>query len=71
MDVVAYAAQIAAQLGAHIIKVNLPTAHLEQAAAKRRAKIRTCSRRLAPSATVGDLDPSSDGIRSSGQRPRR
>ncbi|MEZ4285639.1 MAG: hypothetical protein R3B08_13320 [Nitrospira sp.] len=27
--------QIAAQLGAHIIKVKLPTAHLEQAAARR------------------------------------
>jgi class I fructose-bisphosphate aldolase len=35
MDVVAYAAQIAAQLGAHLIKVKLPTAHLEQAAAKK------------------------------------
>ena len=31
----AYAAHIAAQLGAHIIKVKLPTAHLEQAAAKK------------------------------------
>ncbi len=35
VDVVAYAAQIASQLGAHIIKVKLPTAHLEQAAAKK------------------------------------
>jgi len=35
LDVVAYAAQIAAQLGAHIIKVKLPTDHLEQAAAKK------------------------------------
>ncbi len=35
MDVVAYASQIAAQLGAHIIKVKLPTAYLEQAAAKK------------------------------------
>ncbi|HEY6085278.1 MAG TPA: class I fructose-bisphosphate aldolase [Nitrospira sp.] len=35
MDVVAYAAQIAAQLGAHIIKIKLPSAHLEQAAAKK------------------------------------
>ncbi|MGQ0811809.1 MAG: class I fructose-bisphosphate aldolase [Nitrospiraceae bacterium] len=35
LDVVAYAAQIAAQLGAHVIKVKLPTAHLEQAAAKK------------------------------------
>ena len=29
LDVTAYAAQIAAQLGAHIIKIKLPTAHLE------------------------------------------
>jgi fructose-bisphosphate aldolase, class I len=35
MDVVAYAAQIAAQLGANIIKVKLPTDHVEQAAAKK------------------------------------
>jgi len=35
IDVVAYAAQIAAQLGAHIIKVKLPTAHLEQDAARK------------------------------------
>jgi class I fructose-bisphosphate aldolase len=35
IDVVAYAAHIAAELGAHVIKVKLPTAHLEQAAAKK------------------------------------
>lgn len=35
VDVVAYAAQIAAQLGAHVIKVKLPTPHLEQPAAKK------------------------------------
>ena len=35
IDVAAYAAQIAAQLGAHIIKVKVPSAHLEQAAAKK------------------------------------
>jgi class I fructose-bisphosphate aldolase len=35
IDVVAYGAQIAAQLGAHVIKVKLPTAHLEQGAAKK------------------------------------
>lgn len=35
LDVVAYAAQIAAQLGAHIIKVKPPTAHIEQAEAKK------------------------------------
>ena len=34
IDVVGYGAQIAAQLGAHIIKVKLPTAHIEQDAAK-------------------------------------
>jgi class I fructose-bisphosphate aldolase len=33
VDVVAYAAHIAAQLGAHIVKVKPPTPHLEQAAA--------------------------------------
>jgi class I fructose-bisphosphate aldolase len=35
LDVVAYAAQIAAQMGAHLIKVKLPSAHLEQAEAKK------------------------------------
>lgn len=35
IDVVAYAAHIAAQLGAHIIKVKPPTAHIEQDAAKK------------------------------------
>jgi class I fructose-bisphosphate aldolase len=35
IDVVAYAAQIAAQLGAHVIKVKPPTAHIEQADAKK------------------------------------
>jgi class I fructose-bisphosphate aldolase len=34
IDIVAYAAQLAAQLGAHIIKVKPPTDHLELAAAK-------------------------------------
>jgi len=35
IDVVGYGAQIAAQLGAHIIKVKLPTAHIEQDAARK------------------------------------
>lgn len=35
VDVVAYAAQIAAQLGAHLIKVKPPTAALEQEAARK------------------------------------
>lgn len=35
VDVVAYAAQIAAQLGAHVIKVKPPADHIEQAAARK------------------------------------
>jgi len=35
IDVVAYAAQVAAQLGAHLIKVKPPTAHIEQDAARK------------------------------------
>jgi len=35
IDVTAYAAHIAAQLGAHVIKVKLPSAHVEQAAARK------------------------------------
>lgn len=35
IDVVAYAAHIAAQLGAHFVKVKPPTAHIEQAEAKK------------------------------------
>lgn len=35
LDIVAYAAQIAAQLGAHIIKVKPPSAHIELEAAKK------------------------------------
>src|SRR5262245_16964280 len=35
IDVVAYAAQIAAQLGAHVIKVKPPSSHIEQADAKK------------------------------------
>ncbi|MEO6054993.1 MAG: class I fructose-bisphosphate aldolase, partial [Chthoniobacterales bacterium] len=35
MDVCGYAAQIAAQIGADIVKIKLPTAHLEQDAARK------------------------------------
>jgi class I fructose-bisphosphate aldolase len=35
VDVVAYAAQIAAQLGAHLIKIKPPSAHIEQEAARK------------------------------------
>jgi class I fructose-bisphosphate aldolase len=34
LDVVAYGAHVAAELGAHIVKVKLPSAHLEQAEAQ-------------------------------------
>lgn len=51
IDVVAYAAQIAAQLGAHFIKVKLPTAHIEQSSAKKvyeaeQVPIKTLSERV-------------------------
>ncbi|MBX3190702.1 MAG: class I fructose-bisphosphate aldolase [Labilithrix sp.] len=35
IDVTAYAAQISAQLGAHVIKIKPPSAHIEQAEAKK------------------------------------
>ena len=35
IDVVAYAAHIASQLGAHVVKVKPPTAHIEQEAARK------------------------------------
>jgi len=35
VDVIAYAAQIAAQLGAHLIKVKPPSAHIDQEAARK------------------------------------
>lgn len=51
IDVIAYAAQIAAQLGAHIIKVKPPTEYIEQEAAKKlyiknQIKIKTLSDRV-------------------------
>jgi class I fructose-bisphosphate aldolase len=51
IDVIGYAVQIAAQLGAHIIKVKLPTAHIEQDAARkvyeeRRIPIATLAERV-------------------------
>lgn len=51
IDIIGYAVQIAAQLGAHIIKVKLPTAHIEQDAARkvyneRRIPIATAAERV-------------------------
>jgi class I fructose-bisphosphate aldolase len=51
IDVIAYAAHIAAQLGAHFIKVKPPTAHIEQEAAKKvyqseNIKVGTLSERI-------------------------
>ena len=45
VDVIAYAAQIAAQLGAHIIKVKLPSDHIEQEA----SCARSTKTRISPS----------------------
>ena len=58
LDVVAYAAQIAAQLGAHVIKVKPPTAHIEQAEAKKAYEkagvpIEHAGRARAPRGAVG------------------
>lgn len=49
LDVTAYAAHMAALLGAHIIKVKPPTAHLEQAEAKKAYQSNNI-----PSATLAD-----------------
>ena len=51
IDIVSYAAQIACQLGAHIVKVKPPTSHIEQEAArkvyeKQGIKISTLSERI-------------------------
>ena len=35
IDVIAYSAQIACQLGAHIVKVKTPSSHIEQDEAKK------------------------------------
>ena len=49
IDVVAYASQIAAQLGAHVVKVKLPTEHLEQEEARK-----TYEKHAIPIATLAD-----------------
>ncbi len=49
IDIVGYAAQIAAQLGAHIIKVKIPTAHIEQDEARK-----VFEKEQIPIATVAD-----------------
>ncbi len=49
IDIVGYAAQIAAQLGAHIIKVKIPTAHIEQEEARK-----VFEKEQIPIATVAD-----------------
>jgi class I fructose-bisphosphate aldolase len=49
LDVAAYAAHIAAQLGAHVIKVKLPTEHIEQAEAKK-----AYEKANVPRATLGE-----------------
>jgi len=49
LDVVAYAAHIAAQLGAHVIKVKLPSEHIEQEEAKK-----AYDKAHVPAATLAD-----------------
>jgi class I fructose-bisphosphate aldolase len=49
IDVVAYAAHIAAQLGAHILKVKLPTEHIEQEEARK-----AYEKNAVPIATLAD-----------------
>jgi class I fructose-bisphosphate aldolase len=49
VDVVAYAAQVAAQLGAHIIKVKLPSDHIENDSARKKYEEHSI-----PVATVAD-----------------
>ena len=49
IDIVGYAAHLAAELGAHIIKVKLPTAHLEQEAARK-----VYEKEKIPIATLGE-----------------
>ncbi|MBI1845458.1 MAG: class I fructose-bisphosphate aldolase [Candidatus Rokubacteria bacterium] len=49
LDVTAYAAHIAAQLGAHVIKVKLPTAKLEQEAARK-----VYEKQAVPAATLAE-----------------
>jgi class I fructose-bisphosphate aldolase len=81
VDVIAYAAQLAAQLGAHMIKVKPPTTHIESppstadASSSSRAGqprgARRCSRRSRASPTVAASARSWAATRSSAQRPRR
>lgn len=49
LDVIAYSAHIAAELGAHIIKVKLPSAHIELAAAQK-----VYEQHAIPKATLAD-----------------
>ena len=49
IDVVAYSAHIASELGAHIIKVKLPSAHIEEAEAQK-----AYTRAAVPISTLAD-----------------
>jgi class I fructose-bisphosphate aldolase len=81
IDITAYAAHMAALLGAHIIKVKPPTAHLEQPEAKKvyekeKIEIGTLAQRVAHvvqssfSVTAAPMAPSSAATPSSGPVPR-
>jgi len=63
LDVVAYAAQIAAQMGAHIIKVKLPSDHLELAEAKKIYEAQGIPRATLPERVRHIVQSSFDGRR--------
>lgn len=63
LDVVAYAAQIAAQMGAHIIKVKLPSDHLELPEAKKVYESQNIPRATLPERVRHIVQSSFDGRR--------
>jgi len=63
LDVVAYAAQIAAQMGAHIIKVKLPSDHLELPDAKKVYEAQEIPRATLPERVRHIVQSSFDGRR--------
>jgi fructose-bisphosphate aldolase, class I len=71
IDICAYAAQIAAQLGAHIIKVKPPTQHLELAAAKAVYEKQTSTYRPRPRASAMSCSPPLTAAASSFSRAAR
>jgi class I fructose-bisphosphate aldolase len=63
LDVVAYAAQIAAQMGAHIIKVKLPSDHIELPEAKKVYELQNIPRATLPERVRHIVQSAFDGRR--------